>query len=434
MQQWKILTLGVTGDLAKTKVLPAVAEFADLNKENVQIDFIGYSRSQPNSQEIVKILDENSTDGKNSLRSISFFQGEYNNAQFFDSLYSTAVGDQRLIIYMAVPPSVFVEFLRTSCPHHDKNIEIVMEKPFGRDMAEAVEILNLLKECSLNEKVHFVDHYLFKPQFWLSPAQQLNLKFLKEKVISKVTIQALESVGVGNRGRYYEQAGAIKDMLPHIFSLFNQSTKILDKNFNLEKYENFQITDLRIARYDEYTKDTGVKDSKIDTYFYLEAKLESVQIIWESGKMLGQKLTLIEVDFEDGSRLNWQIAPEGKIEIFSTDQNLTLALDKKPSKDHTNMFKALLNYDYSLFVTHSEMLTGWWIYDKIQEKRNSENTQIEFYKSGQKLVQISTNSKIPKIETDLEKAKIKFENSLKELLTSVSLDYGSKPNAKKAQL
>ena len=60
MQQWKILTLGVTGDLAKTKVLPAVAEFADLNKENVQIDFIGYSRSQPNSQEIVKILDENS--------------------------------------------------------------------------------------------------------------------------------------------------------------------------------------------------------------------------------------------------------------------------------------------------------------------------------------------------------------------------------------
>jgi hypothetical protein len=98
------------------------------------------------------------------------------------------------------------------------------------------------------------------------------------------------------------------------------------------------------------------------------------------------------------------------------------------------MFKALLNYDYSLFVTHSEMLTGWWIYDKIQEKRNSENTQIEFYKSGQKLVQISTNSKIPKIETDLEKAKIKFENSLKELLTSVSLDYGSKPNAKKAQL
>jgi glucose-6-phosphate 1-dehydrogenase len=150
--------------------------------------------------------------------------------------------------------------------------------------------------------------------------------------------------------------------------------------------------------------------------------------------MLGQKLTLIEVDFEDGSRLNWQIAPEGKIEIFSTDQNLTLALDKKPSKDHTNMFKALLNYDYSLFVTHSEMLTGWWIYDKIQEKRNSENTQIEFYKSGQKLVQISTNSKIPKIETDLEKAKIKFENSLKELLTSVSLDYGSKPNAKKAQL
>ena len=61
-----------------------------------------------------------------------------------------------------------------------------------------------------------------------------------------------------------------------------------------------------------------MKDSKIDTYFYLEAKLESVQIIWESGKMLGQKLTLIEVDFEDGSRLNWQIAPEGKIEIFST--------------------------------------------------------------------------------------------------------------------
>lgn len=434
MQQWKILTLGVTGDLAKTKVLPAVAEFADLNKENVQIDFIGYSRSQPDGQEIVKILDENSTDGKNNLRSISFFQGEYNNTQFFDSLYSTAVEDQRLIIYMAVPPSVFVEFLRTSCPHHDKNIEIVMEKPFGRDMEEAVQILNLLKECSLNEKVHFVDHYLFKPQFWLSPAQQLNLKFLKEKAISKVTIQALESVGVGSRGRYYEQAGAIKDMLPHIFSLFNQSTKILDKSFNLEKYENFQITDLHIARYNEYSEDTGIKDSKIDTYFYIQAKLESMQLIWESGKMLGQKLTLIQVEFEDGSKLNWEIAPEGKIEILSADQNLTLALDKRPSKDHTNMFKALLNYDYSLFVTHSEMLTGWWIYDKIEEKRSSENTQLEFYETGQKPTQQNPKPAAAKIETDLEKAKTKFENSLKELLTSVSLDYNTKTNTKKTQL
>jgi glucose-6-phosphate 1-dehydrogenase len=434
MQQWKILTLGVTGDLAKTKILPAIAEFAELNQENVQIDFIGYSRSRPSDQEIVKILDQNSTSGKNHLKSISFFQGEYNNASFFDSLYSTATGEQRLIIYMAVPPSVFVEFLRTSCPHNDKNIEIVMEKPFGRDMSEAIEILNLLEECSLKEKVHFVDHYLFKPQFWLSPAQQLNLKTLKEKKVSKVSVQALESVGVGSRGRYYEQAGAIKDMLPHIFSLFNQSVKVLDRSFDLDKYEDFKISSLKIARYEEYPQDTGITDSQIDTYFYLEGLVGEIEICWESGKMLEQKLTLIEVYFEDGSKLNWQLAPEGKIEILSHDQNLTLSLNKKPSKDHTNMFKALLDYDYELFVTKAEMLAGWWIYDKIQEKRKNDKIKIESYKSGQKLIQQKKGLNTPKLDPDLETAKTVFENSLKELLNSVSLSYTTKSGTKKTQL
>jgi len=294
--------------------------------------------------------------------------------------------------------------------------------------------LNLLEECSLKEKVHFVDHYLFKPQFWLSPAQQLNLKTLKEKKVSKVSVQALESVGVGSRGRYYEQAGAIKDMLPHIFSLFNQSVKVLDRSFDLDKYEDFKISSLKIARYEEYPQDTGIVDSQVDTYFYLEGSVGEIEICWESGKMLEQKLTLIEVDFQDGSKLNWQLAPEGKIEILSHDQNLTLSLNKKPSKDHTNMFKALLDYDYDLFVTKAEMLAGWWIYDKIQEKRKNDKIKIESYKSGQKLIQQKKRLNTPKLDPDLETAKTVFENSLKELLNSVSLSYTTKSGTKKTQL
>lgn len=441
MQHWKLLVLGITGDLAKLKVLPAISEFAEKKQAEVQIDLIGYSRSAPDTKQIERILNESHSHGKHVLSSISYFQGQYNDATFFDSLYNATTEDDKLIIYMAVPPSVFLEFLENSCPHNDKNIEIILEKPFGQDPEEAQKILKTIYSCKLTKKVHFFDHYLYKSEMQLSKAELSNLKFLKNqlaannqidlqnestkvelisatKSIVEIKIQALETLTVGKRGRYYDTIGAIKDMFPHLFSMLCLNLEIVDPNFNLNNFQNFDINTLSVGQYQGYIDDVENTASKTETYFRLEGEISNFKIVLESGKSLEKKLTQITTLFSDGSKLIWNVAPDKKLTYESDTENFSLGLDKQSFLDHTNMFENLLNGGENNFVTAGQVLTSWWMFSKIGDFLKFSRTKLGIYTKDdldEKINHQKQKQAASSIE-NLEKSKVQFEESLDALL------------------
>jgi glucose-6-phosphate 1-dehydrogenase len=418
MQNWKILLLGITGDLAKLKVLPAISQFSENNQSEVQIDLIGYSRTVPDTKQIERILDDSSSLGKHTLSSINYFQGQYNNAAFFDSLYNATSENEKLVIFMAVPPNVFLEFLQNSCPHNDKNIEIILEKPFGRDAQEAETILKTIHSCKLTNKVHFFDHYLYKSEMQLSRAEISNLKSLKNKVIKEINLQALETVGVGTRGQYYDGIGATKDMLPHLFSMLCLNLEILDNNFDLNYFEDLQIEQLLLGQYKNYASEME-KATNTETYFLVKTLISNMKVTLESGKKLDTKLTQITTIFTDESKLIWNIAPNKTLTYISDTDNFSLNLDKDKNLDHTNMFENLLDKTETNFVTPGQVLTSWWLFNKVDYFKKLKRIPLNLYPNTDNN---SINSKIDITQNSsdeieqLQKSKQTFEQSLDNLL------------------
>ena len=166
---WKFLLFGITGNLAKIKILPGLAQFAQLNKDKTSVELVGYSRSQPKLEEVENALnsgiDTNTlkiSENEHNLTKISFIQGGYEDGTVLFETISDLKKDERLVVYLAVPPSTFIKFLQNACPFSQNPIDVIVEKPFGRDPQEARQMLNLVYACNLHSQIHFCDHYLFK--------------------------------------------------------------------------------------------------------------------------------------------------------------------------------------------------------------------------------------------------------------------------------
>ncbi|NJK71713.1 MAG: hypothetical protein HC932_05770 [Thermales bacterium] len=144
MKRIKILLLGITGDLARIKVLPALSEFATLHQKDFEVHLIGYSRSKADEKEVENILNQNSKHDKHKIKTIEYIQDSYNNIDRFNQIIDGTSKQDKLIIYLAVPPVVFIPFLKSACPLDPSNLHIVIEKPFGRSIEELARSLILL--------------------------------------------------------------------------------------------------------------------------------------------------------------------------------------------------------------------------------------------------------------------------------------------------
>lgn len=365
--KWNFLLIGITGDLAKRKILPALSQFSNKNPE-IEINLYGYSRSEPNRQEIEDIL------GNHNLKSINFIQGEYSDPTFFIDLFNKTPQDEKLVAYFAIPPHVFLDLLKTFCPYNTHNLDILIEKPFGQDLNEAKEIINKVIECKLERNVHFCDHYLFKEALDLNSDIQENLRKLAENKVSKIEIRALEKVDVKGRAGYFDSVGSIKDMIPaHFYSLWFILNKygITDKKLN-----DLEIKDIRLAQYKGYLEDIEKEESNTETYFKINGDLRGTEVTFESGKYLQQKLTEIDIFFENGEKVNWNIDPEKNLVI---NENQAISLNRSNNLDHTNLFEDIRNNSHDRFLNESDAINGWLFYEKIRDFIESNKPDLEIY-------------------------------------------------------
>jgi glucose-6-phosphate 1-dehydrogenase len=382
MKKIKILLMGITGDLAKRKVIPAIAQFAERNNNKFTTELIGFSRSKAEDNEIIDLLNGNSKDAQHKLSQISYVEAQYDNATILDNIFSQLHKDERLIIYLAVPPSTFIPFLQKACPLHHHNIDIVVEKPFGQNLEEAENIIAQIKDCVLTRRIHFFDHYAFKISSKINSEVLSNIDPYIDGKIKKIEIQALEKVDTQGRAGYFERTGALKDMFQHIITMY----LMVCNYFNIPSIDiaNIYIDSIITGQYDDYRSHSGNNQSTTETYFKLIMTMKNeLQISAESGKSLGKKSTSVSLLFDNGTTVLWNLEPQKHITVIKKNtEMISFGFIDDHLLDHTRLFESIILDDFSRMIKQDQILRTWKMYNLVFDYMLSNNVTPTTYKTG----------------------------------------------------
>lgn len=230
-----IIILGASGDLAKKKTFPAIfALFKDgILPEKTQI--IGYARTKMDEKEFHERVSSNikHKDSKminDFLKLCQYVNGQYDQEEPWKELdkfvsdsedkKGLQKGQKNRIFYMALPPSVFVSVaagLKEFVYAKEGLTELVIEKPFGRDLESSKELLANFKKLYKEEEVYRIDHYLGKELTKnIMTVRFANMMFdplWNSTHIASVQITMKEKFGTEGRGGYFDEYGIIRDVM-----------------------------------------------------------------------------------------------------------------------------------------------------------------------------------------------------------------------------
>jgi len=243
-----LVIFGASGDLARRKLLPALYDLAYDRRLPARFAILGFARSKWDENEFRRVVKTGIEEF--SRRSIDdavwesfssklrYLSGNYDDpashaqlSKVLDAIDSELGTAGNRLYYMAVPPSAsptIVSMLRddsSSAPQDGGPwSRLVVEKPFGRDLASAQELNRLIHTAFPEESVYRIDHYLGKETVQnilvFRFANGVFEPIWNRRYIDHVQITVAESLGVGDRGGYYDQAGALRDMVQnHIMQL-----------------------------------------------------------------------------------------------------------------------------------------------------------------------------------------------------------------------
>jgi len=329
-----VVLFGATGDLARRKLLPGLFHLATAG-------FI------PGSRVIGVSLDEMDAEGFRGFARTAL--GEFGARKFTDQDWNTfaagldyvplsagppalreaveraerAIGSEsRRLHYLSVPPNAALAAVRQLGEAGlVTNSRIIMEKPFGTDLASAVSLNKALHEVFDEEQIFRIDHFLGK-----EPAQNiLALRFANglfepiwnRNFIDHVQIDVPETLGLGKRSGFYEQTGAYRDMVvTHLFQILGfiameAPTHLAPKPISEEKNKVFrsmlpiQPTDVVRGQYTGYRSEEGVAvESDTETFVALRCHIDNwrwagVPFYLRTGKKLAEGQRIISIAFRE---------------------------------------------------------------------------------------------------------------------------------------
>lgn len=437
---------GSTGDLTYRKLIPALyhLEQRQLLADDFKVRCIGRKEyTQDGYKEILKpwLVKQSRFKLKDDildvfLDRIEYIQMEFTNLDAYKVLQDYPAGQDNLY-YFAVAPEFFgliAQHLKASNYLNNGQHRVILEKPFGDSLEHAIAVHQIISGIFGHENIYHIDHYLGKEMIQNILAIRFTNRLFKSSWnkdnIAAIQLSVAEVVGVETRGHYYEQAGALKDMVQnHLLQMM--SYMLLEEPSSLHSDElekkklaalkSLVIDELVLGQYDKnenalaYRSEKNVKaDSTVETYAAMRAHLDSgalkdVPLFLRTGKRLNHKATYIKVIFKKTGEL---LYPHESSEVLTIkvqpDEGVSFSFNaKKPGTLHSidsvkmdfcqsciienrintpEAYERLLDdafkKDRSLFTSWDMVELGWSYGEKMNQMKKEANNRLHFYLSG----------------------------------------------------
>lgn len=421
-----LVVLGITGDLSHRYLLPAVAEIAKVKQLAGSLKILGVSRRPLKVQDIYNNKEKHLAAHTQSL------QMDYGIAADYQKLKKKLIEidneffghKAQIIFYFAVPPEEVSKIISMmgDAGLNSKHTKIMLEKPFGVDLATAKKLIAETAAHYSEGQVYRIDHYLAKEM-----AQNITV-FLgsntifrdvwSNEYIDSIEITAAEKIGIEGRVNFYESTGALRDYQSHLLQLaalvlMEPCSDIFDfeeiprrRLAALEQIEPLRPANAIRAQYQSYRKEVDNPASTVETFIDLhitskDPRWKGVPIRLTTGKGLDTKLTQVTVHFKKATpqaanSLVLRVQPREGIEfdLWVKEPGYERRLKKllmsfyygshfgRLPDAYEQVLVDAMRSNHSLFASSGEILAGWRILQPLIEGWQHSSSDLYSYKSS----------------------------------------------------
>ena len=411
-----LVIFGVTGDLARKKLMPAVYDLANRGLLPPGFALTGFARRDWDDEDFEEIVHDavkqhartpfRESTWKQLSSGFRFVQGEFGDEQAFERLRQTVekLDEERgtggnHAFYLSVPPSAFPVVCEQlsesglSQPQEDRWRRVVIEKPFGHDLQSAIELNEVIERVFPPDAVFRIDHYLGKETVQnllaLRFANQMFEPIWNSHYVDHVQITMAEDIGIGSRAGYYDGIGAARDVMQnHLLQLLALTAMEEPVSFDaaaLRAEKEKVLSAVRIptdmaaetarGRYGAgwqggeevvaYSDEDGVAaDSVTETYAAMRLEIDSrrwagVPFYLRTGKRLGRRVTEIAVMFKRAPHLPFEstateeLGQNALVIRVQPDEGITIRFGSKVPGTSMEVRDVTMDFGYGHSFTES---------------------------------------------------------------------------------